>query len=208
MLHVSRRASSPGPLLAAAFALLLGAGGAARAAAPEPVCKDGKKETTADGKFKSCYLAQDFAVGPYACRASFKLALHPSGALKECRLVKPAQVSGVTVKDSLELYEDGKLRRAVVEDTKAFGDVEARPNDFVTLLPSGKLSRLELTGGMRTVKGFPCKGNHIYFHENGALRKVQLSEPFKVDGKELPKDTFLCWDATGKRVEPCGPMTM
>ena len=191
-------------LVSAVFLICHGA----RAAGPEPACKDGKKETTPDGRFKSCYLAENFVFGPYTCKAAFKFALHPNGALKECRLVKPVQVSGISVKESLELYEDGKLRRAVIEDTKAFGDVDARPNDFITLLPSGRLTRLELTGGMRSIKGFPCKGNHIYFHESGALKKVQLSEPFKVDGKELPKDTYLCWDAAGKRVEPCGPMTM
>lgn len=203
--HLPRR---PPPLVTALLALALGGPWSARAAAPEPVCKDGKKETTPDGKLKACLLAQDYAIGPYTCKAAFRLALYPGGTLKECRLVKPVTVSGVVIKDSLELYEDGKLRRGIVEETKAFGDVEARPNDFVTLLPTGRLTRLELTGGMRTVKGFPCKGNHTYFHESGALKKCQLSEPFKVDGKELPKDTFLCWDAAGKRVEPCGPMTM
>ena len=185
-------------------------GPAAAAPAPakaDPVCKEGSKSQYPDGKLKECALAQDWAAGPATCRMNWTLVLHPNGGLKECKIAGTATFDGLVVKDSLTLYEDGKFRRGVVGAAKSFGDVEAREGDWITLFPSGALNRLELTSGPRVLKGYPCKGSENYFHENGQLRKCTLGEAYKQGEKELPPDTLLCFDDSGKPREPCGPMT-
>ena len=183
---------------------------AAAAPAPvqtEPVCKEGSKQLRPDGKLKDCALAQDWVYGAYTCRVNWTVAFHENGKLKECKISGTADFSGLLVKDSLTLYEDGKFRRGIVAAAKSFGDVEAREGDWITLYPSGALNRLELSAGPRTLKGYPCKGSENYFHENGQLRKCTLGQPFKVGEKELPPDTLLCFDDSGKPKEPCGPLT-
>jgi antitoxin component YwqK of YwqJK toxin-antitoxin module len=111
------------------------------------------------------------------------------------------------IRDSLALYEDGKLKRGVVAAAKTFGDVEVREGDWITLYPSGALNRLELSGGPRALKGYPCKGSENYFHENGQLKKCTLGELLKRGGEELQPGTLLCFDESGQPKEPCGMMT-
>ncbi len=173
----------------------------------EPVCKEGSKQLRPDGKLKECTLAQDWVNGPYTCRTNWGVVFHENGKLKECKISGTADFSGLLVKDSLTLYDDGKFRRGIVAAAKAFGDVEAREGDWITLFPSGALNRLELTAGPRALKGYPCKGSENYFHENGQLKKCTLGQPFKVGEKELPPDTLLCFDESGKAKEPCNVMS-
>lgn len=181
---------------------------AAPAPAPaDPVCKDGSRTDHPDGKLKECLLAQDWVNGPITCRVNWSLVLHPGGGLKECKIAGTATFDGLVVKDSLALYEDGKFRRGVVGAAKSFGDVGAREGDWITLYPSGALNRLELSGGPRTIQGYPCKGSETYFHENGKLKKCTLGEPFKQGEKEIPADTILCFDENGQAKEPCGFLT-
>lgn len=172
-----------------------------------PLCKDGSRRDHPDGKLKECLLAQDWTSGPYTCRVNWTLVLHPNGALKECRIAGTATIDGLVVKDSLALYEDGKLKRGVVAAAKTFGDVEAREGDWVTLYPGGALNRLELSAGPRTIQGYPCKGSENYFHENGKLKKCTLGEAFKQGEREVPAGTLLCFDETGAPKEPCTLMT-
>lgn len=173
----------------------------------DPVCKDGSRRDHPDGRLKECLLAQDWVTGPYTCRVNWTLVLHPNGALKECRISGTATFDGLTVKDSLALYEDGKFKRGIVAAAKTFGDVEAREGDWITLYPSGALNRLELSAGPRSLKGYPCKGSENYFHENGKLKKCTLGEPYRQGEKELPPGTLLCFDESGQPKEPCGLMT-
>lgn len=181
---------------------------AAAAPAPaDPVCKDGSRMDHPDGKLKECLLAQDWVSGPYTCRVNWSLVLYPNGALKECKIAGTATIDGLAVKDSLALYEDGKFKRGILAAAKAFGDVEAREGDWVTLYPGGALNRLELSAGPRTIQGYPCKGSENYFHENGKLKKCTLGEPFKQGEKEIPAGTLLCFDETGAPKEPCTLMT-
>lgn len=181
---------------------------AAAAPAPaDPVCKDGSRRDHPDGKLKECLLAQDWITGPYTCRQNWSLVLHPGGGLKECKIAGTATFAGLVIKDSLTLYEDGKLRRGIVGAAKAFGDVEAREGDWITLYPGGALNRLELSAGPRTIQGYPCKGSENYFHENGKLKKCTLGEVFKQGEKEIPAETLLCFDESGAPKEPCGLMT-
>lgn len=180
---------------------------AAAPAAAEPVCKDGSRSDHADGKLKECLLAADWVNGPYTCRVNWSLVLYPGGTLKECKIAGTASFDGLVIKDALALYEDGKLKRGIVGAPKVFGDVEARDGDWVTLYPSGALSRLELSAGPRTIQGYPCKGSENYFHENGKLKKCTLGEPFKQGEKEIPAGTLLCFDETGAPKEPCTLMT-
>jgi len=178
-----------------------------KAAAAEPVCKEGSKDLRPDGKLKGCTLAQDYVSGPYTCRMNWNIVFHPTGALKECRLASRVEVSGVACADNLELYEDGKLRRAKIAETKTFGDVTAFAGEWVTLHPGGALNRLEIASGTRTLKGFPCSGSENYFHESGPLKKCTLGAPFELDGEKLAAGTILCFDDQGKRRLPCGAMT-
>jgi hypothetical protein len=180
---------------------------AAPVAPADPVCKDGSRSDHPDGKLKECLLAQDWAAGPYTCRMNWSLVLHPNGALKECKISGTATFDGLAVKESLALYEDGKLKRGIVAAAKTFGDVEAREGDWVTLYPGGALNRLELSAGPRTIQGYPCRGSENYFHENGKLKKCTLGEVFKQGEKEIPAGTLLCFDETGTPKEPCGLMT-
>jgi hypothetical protein len=180
---------------------------AAPVAPADPVCKDGSRSDHPDGKLKECLLAQDWAAGPYTCRMNWSLVLHPNGALKECKISGTATFDGLAVKESLALYEDGKLKRGIVAAAKTFGDVEAREGDWVTLYPGGALNRLELSAGPRTIQGYPCRGSENYFHENGKLKKCTLGEVFKQGEKEIPAGTLLCFDETGAPKEPCGLMT-
>lgn len=183
---------------------------AASAPAPvqaDPVCKEGSQRQYPDGKLKECLLAKDWVTGHYTCRTNWSLALHPNGALKECKIDGTATFDGLVIKDSLALYEDGKLRRGVVGAPKVFGDVEAREGDWITLHPGGALNRLELSAGARSLKGYPCKGSENYFHENGQLKKCTLGEPYKQGEKELPPGTLLCFDDSGQPKEPCTLMT-
>jgi len=160
-----------------------------------------------DGKLKECLLAQDWVAGPYTCRVNWSLVLHPNGGLKECKIAGKATFDGLAVKESLALYEDGKLKRGIVAAAKTFGDVEAREGDWITLFPSGALNRLELSAGPRTIQGYPCKGSENYFHENGKLKKLTLGEAFQQGEKEIPAGTLLCFDETGAPKEPCTLMT-
>jgi len=181
---------------------------AVAAAAPaDPVCKDGSRMDHPGGTLKECLLAQDWASGPFTCRVNWSLVLYPGGTLKECKIAGTATFDGLTVKESLALYEDGKLRRGVVAAAKTFGDVEAREGDWITLYPGGSLNRLELSGGPRTIQGYPCKGSENYFHENGKLKKCTLGETFKQGDKELAAGTLLCFDENGQPKEPCTLMT-
>ncbi len=173
----------------------------------EPSCKEGSQRQHPDGKLKECLLAADWVSGPYTCRMNWSLVLHPDGKLKECKIAGTATFDGLVIKESLALYEDGKLKRGVVGAPKTFGDVEAREGDWITLSPGGALSRLELSGGPRTIQGYPCQGSENYFHENGKLKKCTLGEPFKQGDKELPAGTLLCFDENGQPKEPCTLMT-
>jgi len=179
----------------------------AAAVAADPACKDGSRRDHPDGRLKECLLAGDWASGPYTCRANWSLVLHPGGALKECKIAGTAAFDGLVIRESLALYEDGKLRRGVVAAAKSFGDVEAREGDWITLFPGGTLNRLELSGGPRTIQGYPCTGSENYFHENGRLKKCTLGETFTQGGKELPAGTLLCFDESGQPKEPCNLMT-
>ena len=183
---------------------------AAAAAAPapaDPSCKEGSQLLYPDGRLKECLLAADWVYGPYTCRVNWSVVLHPDGKLKECKIAGTATFDGLVVKESLALYEDGKLKRGVVAAAKTFGDVEVREGDWITLYPSGALNRLELSGGPRALKGYPCKGSENYFHENGQLKKCTLGELLKRGGEELQPGTLLCFDESGQPKEPCGMMT-
>jgi hypothetical protein len=173
----------------------------------KPECKDDtNKRSDSNGNVTSCLLASAQSFEGYACEAG-KIAEFSKGVFKGCYLAEAKEVDGFTCKAGLSLYPNGKLRRCQITAAKKVAEgIEARPTDWVTLYEGGSIKRLELASGPNKILGLPCKGYLNYFHENGKLKKCELSETATVDGANVEvkdKSVYVCFDEQGKRVADC-----
>jgi hypothetical protein len=177
----------------------------------KPDCKDDtNKRKDANGEVTSCLLASPQSFEGYACEGG-KVAEFSKGVFKGCYLAEAKEVDGFTCKAGLSLYPSGKLRRCQITAAKKVAEgIDARPTDWVTLYETGTIKRLELASGPNKILGLPCKGYLNYFHENGKLKKCELSETATVDGQSVEvKDAsvYVCFDDQGKRVADCKLLT-
>lgn len=184
-------------------------------ASDEVPCKDDSNKSLANGRISSCVLAKDFTIDGYDCVGSKMFELHAAqGKLKGCYLKAPKIVDGWSCQDGLSLYPSGRLRRCKVTTPKSAGEgVDVRPGDWVTVYEGAGIKRLELAVGPTKVQGYPCKGYLNFFHENGKLKKCELSEDTTIEGKKVNAKTdagaavFVCFDDKGKRVTDCNVLT-
>ena len=176
-----------------------------------PDCKDDtNKHKDANGDVTSCLLASPQTFEGYSCEGG-KIAEFAKGVFKGCYLAEAKEVDGFSCKAGLSLYPSGKLRRCQVTAAKKVADgIDARATDWVTLYESRSIKRLELASGPNKILGLPCKGYLNYFHENGKLKKCELSETATVDGESVEvkdKSVYVCFDDQGKRVADCKLLT-
>jgi hypothetical protein len=177
-------------------------------------CKDDSNKSLVNGKISSCLLSKDFSIDGYECVGSKMFELHAAqGKLKGCYLKAPKVVDGWSCQDGLSLYASGKLRRCKVTAAKSAGEgIDVRVGDWVTVFEGAGIKRLELAAGPTKVQGLPCKGYLNFFHENGKLKKCELSEDATIEGKKVSAKTdagavFVCFDDKGKRVADCSLLT-
>jgi hypothetical protein len=174
-------------------------------------CKDDTNKALVDGKLSKCLLTKDFTVDGYTCEGGKVFELLPSGKLKGCYLATAKVVDGYSCKDGLSLYDNGKLRRCKLTAPRNAGPgTEVRAGDWVSFYPDGSIRRLE--SGANKIQGLPCKGYLNFFHENGKLKKCELSEDATVEGKRISAKSdagyvYVCFDDKGKRVADCGVLT-
>lgn len=184
------------------------------AATAEYPCKEDTNKALVNGKLSRCLLTKDFTVDGYTCERGKVFEILPSGKLKGCYLASAKVVDGYSCKEGLALYEDGKLKRCKLTAGRSAGvGTEVRAGDWVTLYPEGGIKRLELASGSNEIQGLPCKGYLNYFHENGKLKKCELSEDATIEGKKIAAaktgagSVYVCFDDKGKRVADCGVLT-
>jgi len=176
-------------------------------------CRDDASKSAANGKVTSCLLTKDFTIDGFECVGGKMIEMQPqSNKLKGCYLKSPKSVDGWSCQDGLSLYPSGKLRRCKVTAGRNAGEgIDVRAGDWVTIYEgTGAIKRLELASGANRVQGYPCKGYLNFFHENGKLKKCELSDDVTIEGKKVSAKTdaglagvFVCFDDAGKRVDDC-----
>ena len=176
-------------------------------------CKEDTNKQVVNGKLSRCLLTTDFAIDGYTCEAGKIVDLQPTGKLKGCSLKTAKVVDGTSCKDGLALFPSGKLRRckATVARNIAAG-VDLRAGDWVTFNEAGNIKRLELEPGPNKIQNLPCKGYLNYFHDNGKLKKCELSADATIEGKLVASkadggSVSVCFDDKGKRVADCSLLT-
>jgi hypothetical protein len=185
----------------------------AGAGAGDVPCKEDQYKTVVNGKVQKCMLTKDYTVDGYTCEGAKFAELFPDGKLKDCYLRTAKVVDGYSCKEGLSLLPTGKLRRCKVTANKtAAPGVEVRAGDWVTLYDGGTIKRLELASGPNKILGLPCKGYLNYLHENGKLKKCELSEDATIEGKKVSSKSdagyvYVCFDDKGKRVPDCNVLT-
>lgn len=185
----------------------------------EPPCKDDQNKTVATsgpaaGSVTRCLLTKNYSVDGYECEAGKIADFYGAGKLQGCYLTSAKTIDGYSCKEGVSLYPDGHLKRCKTTQAKHVADgVDVRQGEWVTLYKSGAIKRLELSNGPNKILGMPCRGYWNYFHENGRLKKCELSEDTVIEGKKVaskgPKDAavYVCFDDAGKRVADCNLLT-
>lgn len=149
-------------------------------------------------------LAKEAKIGPVTCKAETTVTAYGPGKLDGCYTNGTATIDDVACKGNISMTKSGKLRRCQLVEAKAFGDLQLKAEDWLTVYESGKPERFE-SGNVIEVQGRKCKGYFNYLHESGKLKKCEVAEDTKLDGKDYKAGTAVCFDEQGK-VADCSSM--
>lgn len=181
----------------------------------EPQCAEDASKAMENGKVSRCKLTADFTTGDFICEKDRVFERYADGKLKGCYLKTAKVVDGFTCKEGVSLDEEGHLHRCKLSAPKHVSDgIDVRAGDWITLYPKGAgIRRLELESSPNKIQGLPCKGYMNFLHENGKLKKCELSEDATIGGKKVAaKDAkggsvFVCFDDKGKQVPDCSVLS-
>lgn len=179
-----------------------------------PPCAEDKNKKLTDGKITACLITKEYPVDGFVCEANKTIELRKDGHLAGCYLKTAKVVSGYSCKDGLALQTDGKLHRCKLTAARNVGGIDLRPGDWVTLFDGKEaIRRVELGAGPNKILGMPCIGYLNFLHENGKLKKCELSEDVTIEGKKVAfksdggSSVYVCFDEQGKRVLDCNTLT-
>lgn len=152
------------------------------------------------GAMLSFALAKPTKIGPVVCKADGNVTLSQPGVLKGCYTTETVEIDDVPCTGSIGLHvPSGKLSRCELAKPRAFGELTIPANSWVSLYESsGKLERFEIKAPLE-VQGHTCKGFTNYLHESGKLKKCNVADDVKIEGKDYKggKDS-VCFDEAGK----------
>jgi hypothetical protein len=173
-------------------------------AAGDFFCKDDASNQTSGGRITACTLAYDRELNRVLCAAEKTAAFHPNGVLRECTAKDTVSLDGFTCRETVLLYSDGRLKRCrLSEGRRVSPQVETHERDLLTLYPAGALKELAFADRAK-VKGFACK--LVVFHEDGQVKRCDLTEVTKVQGATFRSGDSVCFDDKGK-VADCKSLT-
>jgi hypothetical protein len=146
-------------------------------------------------------LPEPVKIGGIECCCA-GVELYDRDKVKSCYVKTTQTVDGVACKGSIKLKKDGKLHRCQTAEAVKFDNFEAPAETWITRYDEGNaVDRFENGTNVLTVDGYPCKGFFNYLHPNGKIRKCELAEDRKIEGKAYTAGTSVCFSDAGKVIE-------
>ncbi len=161
-------------------------------------CEKGSEKKSKEGKLVGCTLAKDFTASDVPCKKGSKIGFHKNGIFQRCAMSKAAKVQGFPCKGSISFDEKGKVYYCeyTSEEFKAGG---ASIPEGTTINPfgDGVVRHASTNKGRKIVFG-AYKCSTLKIKKDGKVEKCQTIGKSKIQDKDVPEKSWLCFDGSGK----------